>query len=94
MEHELECVTGKKTFLDKDSARKRAKEINIENKSNNDPTTLRCYKCEHCGNWHLTSWSVHGFNWSRDMSYRNSIREKKFIKRESEYWMKKFGVDA
>ena len=71
----------------------RADEINSENSKIKNNTRLRPYKCETCGNYHLTSMTKHAYKLKNDIKYRNDVKEKKFIETESEHWNNYFGID-
>lgn len=87
---DIEC--DKTVFFTHKEAQQRAIDINKGNRSKGDATELREYKCPGCGFFHLTSMTKHTYKKTTDREYRNRIREEVFIKRESEYWNKKFGV--
>ena len=75
-------------------AKKRAAEINLNNsKSEGQKQKLRAYKCELCNKWHLTKMPKYKYMWKNNVGYRNEIREKKFVERESEYWNRHFGTE-
>jgi hypothetical protein len=90
-------VTGKKIFHTESEAKKRSNEINKENKKSGIKTKLRLYKCPDCNKYHLSSMNKHQQKhvekFHKDLNYRNEFRERNFIKRESQYWNKKFGID-
>ena len=49
-------VCDKKSFLDEESAKAKIKEIKAED-GDEYKRPIRTYKCNLCGNFHLTSWS-------------------------------------
>jgi hypothetical protein len=83
------------TFETLSLAKARAKEINLENskkkkRKKQRRIELRAYKCKDCGKFHLSSMPKHRYMWNNDANYRSDVREKVFIKKESEYWEEKF----
>ena len=83
----------KKQFDDKKIARARAVEINEENVKNKDDTRLRAYFCDVCKKYHLSSMTKEEFK-KYDPKVRASKRKANFLRRETEYWESKFGVDV
>ncbi len=88
----MECV--KKSFLTKEEAVNKIAKIQKEEGDNKKP--IRSYKCDKCGNYHLTSWTntdkkvIHKI--VKERKEINSIKRK--IKEEediTEYWMRKKG---
>ena len=72
---------------------KRSEEINAVNKKNKkQKELLRPYKCEKCGETHLTKMSNHRFKFKTDIRYRVKTREENFIRNESEHHEIKFGI--
>lgn len=91
----MDCT--KKSFDSALEANLRAGEINSENsKKKKFPIQIRDYKCPKCDKWHLTSMQKGKFKqnekFKTDLKYRNKLREKAFIRRESEYWNEYFGA--
>lgn len=80
----MECE--KKTFLTKEEAVKRIAEIQAEEGENRKP--IRSYRCEKCGNFHLTSWSKKA---KKVIENKKIIRVINRIEDEAEYWKKKKG---
>lgn len=82
------CKTGKKEFDTIFDAQIRINQIN-PNKEANKPN--RSYKCEYCNKYHLTKIS-HESNNERNRKIGEKVkkREENFIKRETEYYTKKF----
>ena len=90
----LKC--NKKAFNSIDEARLRLTEIVID--SNREIKPIRVYKCEFCKKYHLTSKSEKIYNHNLDLKIKkiqkiNQKREASFIRRESEYWNKRFGIE-
>lgn len=72
----------------------RANQINVENlKRDPNAIKLRSYKCDECNEWHLTKMSLHNYRFITEVNYRNEVRERAFIKKESEYWNNYFGLE-
>ncbi|BBI90767.1 hypothetical protein [Tenacibaculum phage PTm5] len=84
-------LCNKKSFDTADSANNRANEINNSNKHTTNKK-LRPYKCDICSKYHLTSMNKYSYKYKKDKKYRNQVRENNFIRRETEYWNKKFGI--
>lgn len=81
----------KKTFLTAKEADIRAGQINHENsKKDGFSLRLRPYKCNECGNYHLTKMSKHKHKMVTDPNYKTRVNEIKFIETETEYWNQKF----
>lgn len=78
----------KTRFETNEECQKRCNEINSEY----DKPLLRVYKCPECKGYHLTSLTKHQHKFYTDKRYRIETKERAFIKRESEYWKKKFGI--
>lgn len=79
----------KKTFRDKDSARKRSIEINdIDGNTNMKP-----YQCNICENWHLTSKSAKQRKKIKKRIKQNTLsnvyRYEEELKNVADYWIKK-----
>ena len=86
----MDCT--KKSVDSMEFANFRAMEINGKNhRINGQKKLLRPYKCEFCGNIHLTSISKRNYRLKYDIPFKNKIHEEKFIKEESERWDEYFG---
>lgn len=84
----------KKTFETLKKAVKRANQINHENNQNkNNNLKLRAYKCNDCNKFHLSSLSEHQHKYFTDKNYKTKVREKSFLKLETEYWQKKLKIN-
>lgn len=80
----MECV--KRSYLTKKEAIKKIVKIQAEEGKHKKP--IRSYKCEKCGNFHLTSWSKRVKN---KIDNKIKFRTINRIEREAEYWKKKKG---
>lgn len=85
----------KKTFATIEDADKRIKEIQSVSEEEEQP--IRSYECEHCGKIHITSKTKKKYNANlqtkrNKIKEKNSKREQSFIRRESEFWKKRFGI--
>ena len=84
----------KKGFNTPNEAQKRVNQINKENKKNkNNIGTFRFYKCDTCNMYHLTKMEKKTHKFITDPKYRKELKLKSFLKRETEYWKSKFGID-
>jgi uncharacterized GH25 family protein len=96
MESENQCK--KKDYLTLELAKEAAKKINKEGAEKNGiKVQMRAYKCKSCAFYHITSMKKGEFShikkFKEDLKYRNKVREDSFIKRESDYWNRKFGIE-
>ena len=82
-----------KVNFDSIGAQKRAKEINESNKGTN-VRELRPYKCNKCGNYHLSSMTKKFYSQTKNVEARNKTREERFISREVTHWERKFNLDS
>ena len=82
----------KKRFTDKKKARTRAVEINKENREKNDETRVRSYFCDECKGYHLSSMTKEEFK-KYDPHHRALRRKANFIRRETNYWEQRLGVE-
>lgn len=72
--------------------RRRAHEINFENKSNKDKTRMRGYQCEKSNKFHLTSMSHTSHKFYTDKSFRKKKKFQSFLRKEVEYWTNKLDI--
>ena len=80
----MDCI--KKSFITKKDAVNRITEIKNEEGDNRKP--IRSYKCDKCGNYHLTSWSKNVKRKIENIKVNNDIRR---IENLAEYWKRKKG---
>lgn len=80
----MDCI--KKSFITKKDAVNRITEIKNEEGDNRKP--IRSYKCDKCGNYHLTSWSKNAKKKIENIKVNNDIRR---IEDLAEYWKRKKG---
>ena len=76
----------KVSFDSKEDANRRVKEIDLEEKRDKNP--IRSYRCEQCGQWHLTSVSKKTYKHIKKLP---EIRKERRINSEAYYWSKKKG---
>ena len=84
-----QCI--KKSFPTHKEAQKRLYDIKREAgeiKCKEFP--IRAYKCDKCNLYHLTKLTAHKNKFKMDKNYRTKVRENAFLKREIEFWEKKF----
>lgn len=74
----------KRSFLKKEDAVKRVAEIRANEDNNKIP--IRSYRCEICGNFHLTSWSKKR---KQKVNKFKIIAKINNIENEAEFWKKK-----
>ena len=83
----------KKAFSNLKEAQKRLREIQIEaNETKSKEYPIRAYLCDKCNLFHLTKVSAHKNKFKIDKDYRTKVRENAFLKRETEFWEKKFKI--
>lgn len=86
----------KKAFKTQEEAEQRLQEIISESVEETVP--FRVYDCEYCDYFHLTSKTEKDYKKNK-IKRRKQIaqitkkRESAFIRRETEYWKKRFGID-
>lgn len=76
----------KKSFINKEEAVKRIEEIKSQEGKNKKP--IRSYRCEKCGNFHLTSWSK---KVKKIVENKKIIKEITKLENEAEYCKMKKG---
>jgi hypothetical protein len=85
----LKCKANKKSYPNKLEADKALKDISLSSDTR-AKSPVRSYKCV-CGKYHLTSMEEKTIQkYVSDTNKRTAEREKKFINRETEYYIKKF----
>lgn len=87
---------NKKAFDNLDDARIRLTDIVLN--SSRDIKPIRPYKCEWCGLYHLTSKSEKKYKKNiakkhNAIKRENDKREFDFLRKETEYWETKFGIE-
>ena len=83
----------KKAFSTQKEALTRLREIIKEaTKAKSKEYPIRAYLCDKCNLFHLTKVSAHKNKFKIDKDYRTKVRENAFLKRETEFWEKKFKI--
>ena len=83
----------KKAFINREEAQKRLHEIQIEaSKTKCKDFPIRAYLCDQCNLFHLTKVSKKKNKFKTDKNLRTKAREFAFLKRETEFWEKKFKI--
>ncbi len=81
-----ECA--KKSYLTKEEAIKKIADIKSEDGDHKKP--IRSYRCDKCGNFHLTSWSK---KTKKKIANYKIINKERRIESLAKYWIKKKGWD-
>lgn len=79
----MKCI-DKKQFQTHEEAQKRLNKIGVN---------YRIYKCSECNLFHFTKMSKNEHKFRTDSKFREGVIRQNFIRRESEYWSKRFGLE-
>lgn len=87
----VKCL--KTAFATREEAQNRLHEIQREaNKTKSKDFPKRAYLCDNCNKFHLTKVTKKQNEFKTDKNLRTKAREFAFLKRETEFWERKFGV--
>lgn len=83
---------SKATYDEYKDAHARVREINKGNKEAGRKEYLRIYTCQSCGKYHFTSLTKDNIRYRVDPKFRSEKNAEIRLRRESDYWNKRFGI--